>query len=360
MHLLLTLTLFAFSSKILISAQTLDLNLFVNATARKAVCNDGTPGGYYLSKVTNSTKWMIYLEGGGLCYSLETCKKRSIQLTSSSTWPKTLEPAGILADAQFADYNKVFVGYCTSDLYSGNNAPSANPLLKFNFYGSYIVPALLTDLRNNNFLTKMTDVLLMGGSAGGIGTLVNTPYVRDNLAAYNISVKILADAGWFLTTVPPYSKSAITISEQLQEGMKLWNGLPPLECKLALKDTAYNCYSGPFLYPFLKDHNNIMILKAQTDAWTLGNDGVKMPPNVPEALWMAKLAEYVRATFILDNVTNVFSANCVYHTSLLTLWDTVAINNVKLKDAVSSWYFNNQHVVAVDSCATPLCNPSCL
>lgn len=40
---------------------TLDLH---SLTAPTAVCNDGSPAGYYYSAGTNSQLWVVYLEGG--------------------------------------------------------------------------------------------------------------------------------------------------------------------------------------------------------------------------------------------------------------------------------------------------------
>eukprot|EP00051_Salpingoeca_urceolata_P017951 m.249285 g.249285 ORF g.249285 m.249285 type:complete len:251 (-) comp19087_c5_seq1:55-807(-) len=151
--------------------QFMTLNLFSDATLAKhnAVCNDGTPSGYYMSRSpTNSTKWVVYLEGGGLCYDLHTCKKRPELLISSSTWPKNLSAPGMFSvnrtTNQFSDFNKIVVIYCTSDLYSGTADKSADPLLGYHFQGKQVVPALLYELASD--FDKASEVLLAGGSAG--------------------------------------------------------------------------------------------------------------------------------------------------------------------------------------------------
>ena len=41
----------------------------------EAVCNDYSRAGFFLEK-TGSTKWIIFLESGGLCYSAGTCNQR--------------------------------------------------------------------------------------------------------------------------------------------------------------------------------------------------------------------------------------------------------------------------------------------
>ena len=54
-------------------------------------CNDGTRAGYYVRYAANgSNKWLIYLEGGGHCFSRESCQQRWIRvraLMSSAHWP---------------------------------------------------------------------------------------------------------------------------------------------------------------------------------------------------------------------------------------------------------------------------------
>ncbi len=41
-----------------------------------ALCNDFTRAGYFMHKGTESKKWVIFLESGGLCYSADTCNRR--------------------------------------------------------------------------------------------------------------------------------------------------------------------------------------------------------------------------------------------------------------------------------------------
>lgn len=188
---------------------------------------------------------------------------------------------------------------------------------------------------------------------------MNYPLVKSQLS--HITVKALPDAGWFLTTMAPYSSKALPLPKMLEEGMSLWDGRPPAACMAALGQKAYLCYSGPYVYNFMPaPPTDMFVQKAQMDAWTLGHDGVKAPYTAAEIEWMVELAAEVRATFTLDKVPNVFSANCIYHTSIQLLWDTVRIANTTLGQAVQQWYFGGKQVALVDSCATPLCNPTCV
>lgn len=52
-----------------------------NASARSAVCNDHTQAIFYIDNTTSnaSTRWLIFLEGGGLCSSPGDCMARYVQ-----------------------------------------------------------------------------------------------------------------------------------------------------------------------------------------------------------------------------------------------------------------------------------------
>lgn len=69
-----------------------------------ALCLDGTPGAYYLSK-KDPTKVILYFEGGGWCgagnlaSTLESCYQRSKGgLGSSASYPNTIQGGGLLSD----------------------------------------------------------------------------------------------------------------------------------------------------------------------------------------------------------------------------------------------------------------------
>lgn len=54
-------------------------------------CNDGTTAGYYLRRSPGSKKWIIFLEGGGLCFSPLSCQQRwkvTRFFMTSAHWPQ--------------------------------------------------------------------------------------------------------------------------------------------------------------------------------------------------------------------------------------------------------------------------------
>ena len=89
-----------------------------------------------------------------------------------------------------------YVPYCSSDCYTGTR--NASPLFDgLAFHGHYIVQAVLDDLIQNTWITEAEEVVLMGVSAGGIGTEANCDFVADTLHGVNpqIRVKCVADSG---------------------------------------------------------------------------------------------------------------------------------------------------------------------
>lgn len=57
---------------------TVTATLVWNTTTNpQALCNDFTKAGYFMTRDrTNSDKWLIFLESGGLCFSNDTCNRR--------------------------------------------------------------------------------------------------------------------------------------------------------------------------------------------------------------------------------------------------------------------------------------------
>lgn len=95
--------------------------------------------------------------------------------------------------------------YCSSDLWSGTNFGIA-----WEFRGHDIVDAIFQDITGGHPPyegapvlndSSTTNVVISGGSAGGIGVLINLDFIHQNFFHY-ASVFGLNDAGWFLNITP--------------------------------------------------------------------------------------------------------------------------------------------------------------
>ena len=90
----------------------------------------------------------------------------------------------------------MYVPYCSSDWYTGTR--DASPLTQnFTFHGHFIIEALVKDLIARTEIAAAEKVVLMGGSAGAIGTEANCDFVAEELQALNpsIEVKCVSDSG---------------------------------------------------------------------------------------------------------------------------------------------------------------------
>lgn len=50
--------------------------VWVSASNSTALCNDFTRAGFFIRRNTTSNNWVVFLEGGGLCYNTDTCNRR--------------------------------------------------------------------------------------------------------------------------------------------------------------------------------------------------------------------------------------------------------------------------------------------
>lgn len=188
------------------------------STSKAALCNDGSEFGFYVQiRNPKSKRWMIALEGGGECDhvgdpKVGDCNQREADRVAG-VWEGTdfapdgetkLGPGkdGLLsADATknpaFADYNKAFGVYCSSDLWTGGSTtlaqlpggavqfkePRKGVTGPIQFHGADNFDAMVELLIQRYGLadTSATEILLVGGSAGGHGVYANASVLAAKL-----------------------------------------------------------------------------------------------------------------------------------------------------------------------------------
>lgn len=202
-----------------------------------AVCNDGTPAVFYYGAATrpeDRNKWIIFLQGGGICVDGQTCAERwcSIEtnygmdkMTTSLTKPQIRANGFLSPDPQnrFGTWNRVLIFYCSSDGWNGTATRTLQATVNgvprefdIHFKGSRIVDAVLDTLRNARpaqrrraarhdvsaeasawpDLDAATAVLFAGSSAGGGGVRTNLDRVATKLRSTNptLDIRGLIDA----------------------------------------------------------------------------------------------------------------------------------------------------------------------
>eukprot|EP01062_Namystynia_karyoxenos_P028361 TRINITY_DN2149_c0_g2_i1.p1 TRINITY_DN2149_c0_g2~~TRINITY_DN2149_c0_g2_i1.p1 ORF type:complete len:458 (+),score=155.72 TRINITY_DN2149_c0_g2_i1:90-1376(+) len=188
-----------------------------------AKCIDGSPAVYYIARNPKSTKYVVWLEGGGACFTLEDCKLRAKSVLGSSKMymPFTQAARGMLKgnaeeNPDFADWNRIFVPYCSGDVYSGTKPEALNPWkdpsvpghgkvddpFRGYFMGHTHVAEVVTDIKSKHGADKATEAILTGCSAGGIGTFNNCDYFAAQFPATRAVCR--PEGGWFGLPIANY------------------------------------------------------------------------------------------------------------------------------------------------------------
>jgi len=334
------------SSAVAQSTSPMTLVQVKNAVARDAVCNDGTPATYYLRRGegTGSHRWVIHLQGGGFCNSIETCQERSVstpQLMTSKGLSRTRMGHGVQSPSardnpDFHNANHVFVPYCSSDVWSGDRGATPESG-GWHFRGARIVRAVIGDLMNPTItlppnLAVAKEVLFSGSSAGGNGVMSNLDWVAEQLP--QVSVRGLNDAGW-IVDVTPYDSSIAPPLVQTQQGYALWNGTVDASCLAANPGAEGRCYTE-YAYPYIS--TPLFVQMAQFDTSSLHRLGITLPADENERAYMLEFAAAVRQS--LEPVPAAFSPATTTHSILgnAQFW-TLRIAGQSLRDLLGNWFF---------------------
>ncbi|MEO8604217.1 MAG: pectin acetylesterase-family hydrolase [bacterium] len=243
-------------------------------------CGDGSPYAFWVRLPPAGQppeNVLLQMQGGGVCLAEADCAATSADLFEALTDPPS--QTGIMSNdplvSSFANWTKVYLPYCTQDLFAGGGATSSFPSITVQRYGARNVRAALRYVRDvlwreldattpEGYTPERVRMLFGGTSAGGFGTLYNYHYVLDDLqwthttawpdaslALDNGGVGIGTVGSIMLSTTPPYGWSSQAY-------------LPPY-C------FASNCGLGPVIYaasaPRLKaePEQQFLVLSNQVD-----------------------------------------------------------------------------------------------
>ncbi|KAL6613715.1 hypothetical protein ACP70R_035985 [Stipagrostis hirtigluma subsp. patula] len=173
------------------------------ASQKGAVCLDGSPPGYHLQtgSGTGSHSWLIHLQGGAWCDTIQSCSARKMGCLASSKFMGQIVFSGILSNDQtqnpdFYNWNRVYVRYCDGASFAGDSQHEDQNGNKLFFRGLHIWEAIIDELMEKG-LAHSEQALLTGCSAGGLATLLHCDDFRARFPQ-EVSVKCLPDAGFFL------------------------------------------------------------------------------------------------------------------------------------------------------------------
>ena len=160
-------------------------------------CGDGSPYAFQVQLAPEGSpveNVVVGMQGGGVCVFEDDCKNVSPDLFEAlSDEPEQDGP--LSSDPSFnpfASWTKVFLPYCTQDVFIGGGATSNFPSITVQRYGAIDTRAALQYVRDlvwreldresaEGYRADRMRVLFGGFSAGGFGTLYNYGYVLDDL-----------------------------------------------------------------------------------------------------------------------------------------------------------------------------------
>ncbi len=336
-----------------------------------ALCNDGTPGAYVFRPGVGggAKRWIIYLEGGGLCGDAASCKLRydttPFYMTSSGTtdgqvYPTLLEglkSTDMAVNPDFRDANLVQLYYCSSDTWSGDRAgdgalPTDN-LGRWHFRGRSIISAVLAELLPQGLATA-EEVLLTGSSAGAIGVVSNADDVRQALPAA-VRYVAMMDAGFFINYPDFDSKTNLestampTMRElELTSAVAAWGGRGDASCEAAATDSAAHtrCRS---VYDVLRAGYVQTPLFIRQSVYDMVQLKMLVPVPPQDAAGKAALKAYglrFAQTLVQDlkslSGISVFATNDTRHGVINSTseWSTTTVDTLLLPAVFGAWYAN--------------------
>ncbi len=210
-----------------------------------STCADGTPSFMTLTRRPNAKHVLVYLSGGGACWSADSCRKGLASTLTRKEEPSDWNEGSGIGDAKDAsnpfrsDYSIVTVPYCTGDVHSGARTID---------YGTADKPYVIRHQGFNNvqlafdkvksLFPTPEKVVLLGCSAGGIGAYF---HMRTLAAEYPTAQKyVISDAGTPFR--PPYIKEDAYKNVMLNWGAE--KTLPPGQTDFS-SVVAYNTKKFP-------------------------------------------------------------------------------------------------------------------
>jgi rubredoxin len=227
-------------------------------------CSDGSRFSFWVREASPE-RVVLFFDGGGGCFSAETCAPDSGVYNTTITEGPPGEGVFDFADERnpFADYSVVVVPYCTGDVHIGNATTEYTPDLTIQHKG-YVNGTAVLDHLTATF-PGATDVVVMGESAGSIASPLYAGLVSDRLP--DAKVTVLADgsgsypdledintrlaAAWGTgNTIPPWPENAGLTAEQWSfPGLFIQSGRHDPEIVFARHDYAYDERQA-FWYPY--------------------------------------------------------------------------------------------------------------
>ncbi|XP_060200751.1 pectin acetylesterase 8-like [Lycium barbarum] len=185
---------------------TVEKTLVKDAVSKGAVCLDGSPAAYHYDKGFGDgvNNWVVFLEGGGWCGSVEDCRLRFGNfLGSSNHMNNTRVFSGLLDynktnNPDFYNWNRIMIKYCDGSSFTGD-VESVDKATNQHYRGARIFQTIMEELLAKG-MKNAKNAILSGNSAGGLAAMIHCDRFRSLLPS-TPRVKCLSDGGIFYLTM---------------------------------------------------------------------------------------------------------------------------------------------------------------
>jgi len=325
-------------------------------------------------------------------------------LGSSKSWATSVSVGGVMSDdckvnPDFCNFNRVYLPYCDGNSFSGNrDAPLVYNNTNLYFRGKRNIDATFQALTASHGFNKATNVVLTGCSAGGLATYMHTDYVATLLPTTVQKYGAIPISGFFLLHNNVENKPVYP--NEIQSIFTIANSTHGVnDACIAAKTAAdqWQCNFATEIYKYIK--SPIFSLDSNYDSWQTSciltsepvADGSSANGNCSAAPgWQAcgqnpnnctnaqmTLYNQYGMDFVsmMQNTTTAkangnggFIYSCHTHCAGQTssYYNTFAINNVTMQQAVSKWWASNkaapqwQWPCYYSATTVPRqCNPTC-
>ena len=259
-------------------------------SASEARCIDGSPAAYYFRAGTGSgaSKWVVFHEGGGWCISLSDCRARanttlgsSVSYAAELAMPDQLLSSNATLNPLLHNWNVAYLKYCDGGSFVGDAAAS-DAQGALHFRGRANKEATLAALLADHDLASASEVVVSGGSAGGLAAFIHADWWCDEIrAAASSSLRkcaALPDSGFFLdyespratATPPPAKYKGGYFRAYMDWAFGAFNasgGGLHRDCLAAManRGTLELCMFAEHTAPFV--HTPLFALQSEYDSW---------------------------------------------------------------------------------------------
>ncbi|WOH13487.1 hypothetical protein DCAR_0832997 [Daucus carota subsp. sativus] len=336
-----------------------DLIKIQSAVAKGAVCLDGSPPAYQLDRGKDEgvNKWLLHLQGGYWCTTVEECSMRMNDSSGlgSSNKMTSLYFTGILSDNKelnpnFYNWNRVYVRYCDGSCFTGDKQES---LVDGPYYrGGRIFYAIMDELLKLG-MENASNVFLTGNSAGGLAATYHCDTFK-NILPLSTEVKCLADASFFIHLNNPsgfvnlhgsvtYLPLSCTSMMDAASCLYPRNVVPDIQTPMFLLNSAYDTFqvASAIRLPENSDRSCLYNLTG-------------CPTAVLDA-WINFRTKFLQEVTDLGNLSTrgLFINACHTHSQseFQSKWlgdpDSM-LDNMTISEAVGEWYNDNKLIQLID------------